>query len=281
MNIHLLSLLCAGGLCACTAVRVPAVQSPRTCENDLEVDDVFSREDVEGVFVLWDEATSCMKTTDSKMDGQGFSPKSTFKIVSALIGLETGIIKGEEHLWHWDGAPRALRDWERDLDLGGALRASCVPCFQAVVHSVGEERMSSFLRDFGYGNQDISGPIDQFWLDGPLEISPRQQVDFVRRLLSGELEVEMSNVELVWRLLEMEIGPDYTFRGKTGLGAQDGRAIGWLVGYVEYSGNRWIYATLVRGRADTDVHAEMARIIPLRKSITLTLLKRSQVLAEQ
>ena len=75
-----------------------------------------------------------------------------------------------------------------------------------------------------------------------------------------------------------ESGPSFTFRGKTGLGAQDGRAIGWLVGYAERDGHRWLYATLVRGSADADVDAEMTRLMPVRRSITRALLTRIHVL---
>lgn len=240
--------------------------------------DVFSRSGVEGVFVLRNETTGCVQTTDGALDLQMFSPMSTFKIPNALIGLETGVIEGEGHRWRWDGSPQSRRDWEQDLDLAGALKVSCVPCFQDVARRVGEERMTRYLRDFGYGNQDISGPIDLFWLNGPLRITPRGQVEFLHRMLAGELPLKRSNIELVWRLLEIESGPGFTFRGKTGLGDQDGRAVGWLVGYVERDGHRWIYATLVRGRAGADANAETSRLMPLRKSITRTLLTRAGVL---
>lgn len=278
MSLRLPALLGVVALAACTAARAPVTPRPPACPAELDADNVFSREGVEGVFVLRDEATGCVQTTHAAMADQGISPKSTFKIPSALIGLETGTIGGERHIWHWDGAPRRLHDWEQDLDLAGALRVSCVPCFQDVARRVGAERMRRYLGDFGYGNQDISGPIDQFWLDGQLRITPRGQVEFLHRMLAGELLVKRSNVELVWRLLELESGPGFTLRGKTGLGSQDGRAIGWLVGYAEREGHRWIYATLVRGRADADVDAEMARLIPVRRSITRALLARARVL---
>ena len=278
MSPRLPALLSVVTLAACSAARAPVTSRPPTCPTELDAGDVFSREGVEGVFVLRDEATGCVQTTDVAMADQGFSPKSTFKIPNALIGLETGVIEGERHVWRWDGAPRRLHDWEQDLDLAGALRVSCVPCFQDVARRVGAERMSRYLGDFGYGNQDISGPINQFWLDGQLRITPRGQVEFLHRMLSGELPVKRSNVELVWRLLEIESGPSFTFRGKTGLGAQDGRAIGWLVGYAERDGHRWLYATLVRGSANADVNAEMTRLIPVRRSITRALLARAHVL---
>lgn len=278
MGLRLLPLIGVLALAACAATRAPVAAHAPACPGTLDAGNLFSSAGIEGVFVLRDEATGCTRTTSAAMADQAFRPQSTFKIPNALIGLETGVIQGAHHIWRWDGSRRALRDWEQDLNLAGALRVSCVPCFQDVARRVGEQRMRRYLRDLGYGNQDITGPIDRFWLDGPLRITPRQQVAFIHRMLAGDLPVKRANVELVWGLLEIESGPGFTFRGKTGLGSQDERAIGWLVGYVERAGHRWSYATFVRSRAGLNVEAEMTRLMPLRKIITRALLVRAGAL---
>ena len=229
--------------------------------------------------MLRDESTGCLWTTDETLASKGFAPMSSFKIANALISLETGVIQGEGHVFRWDGSPRLMKAWEQDLDLAGALQVSCVPCFQQVARQVGRARMQRYLQSFGYGNKDISGPIERFWLTGKLRITPRGQVEFLHRMLSGKLQVERSNVKTVWRSLELESGPGVILRGKTGLGVQGGRVIGWLVGYVEREGHRWIYATLVLGRtnAPTKVKAEMKRVSPVRKPITLEMLARAGI----
>lgn len=262
-----------------SAKRRGAREAPGSrCVKRLDAGGLFRRAGVEGVFVLREEETGCVRSADEAMAARGFSPKSTFKIVNALIGLETGVIKGARHVWRWDGRPRLLKAWEKDLDLAGALKASCVPCFQDVARRVGRGRMQRYLRLFGYGNKDISGPIDRFWLTGNLRISPRGQVEIIHRMLTGRLPVKMSNVKTVWRSLEYEGGPGVTVYGKTGLGSQDGRGVGWLVGYVKRRGRRWIYATLVLGRLGAGVPSEMKRLKPLRKSLTWALLRRANVL---
>jgi hypothetical protein len=53
---------------------------------------------------------------------------------------------------------------------------------------------------------------------------------------------------------------------------------GYVVGYVEREGHRWIYVTLVRGLADADLDAETTRLRPVRRSITRALLARRHVL---
>lgn len=276
-------VLVVGGPLSCTAPAEPARKlgaPPKpACAGVFDAADAFSKEGLEGVFVVRDEVTGCSSASDPALADTPFRPQSTFKIPNALIGLETGVIEGEHQLWKWDGQPRRLKDWEQDLELGGALKVSCVPCFQDVARRIGKDRMATWLHDLRYGNEDISGPVDGFWLDGgPLRITPRGQAEFIHRLLAGELPVKPANVELVFRLLEIEKGEGYTFRGKTGLGSMDGRAIGWLVGYAERAGHRYTYATFVRGRAGADVEPEQQRLMPLRKPLTRALLARANAL---
>lgn len=253
--------------------------APRLCDAVLDGADVFAEAGVEGVFVRHNPMTTCIESTDPSFAGKAFRPQSSFKIAHAMIGLEVGAISGTDHLWRWDGSPQALSAWEQDLDLEGALTESCVPCFQDVARRIGTERMDSFLSRLRYGNAQTGGAIDTFWLTGPLRISPIQQVDFVRRSLTGELPIREAHVQAVWRMLRRDSDDSGQFHGKTGLGRQDERAIGWLVGYFEHAGQLWPYATFLRSLEGTDTNAEIGRMIPLREALTRTLFEQNNVAA--
>lgn len=279
---HSLVLGLALGACATRPDPAPGEApgaAPTPCDVPLEGHDAFERAGLEGVFVLRDDATGCTRSTDDHLADTPLRPQSTFKIPNALIGLETGVIEGAAHSWRWDGAPRALAEWQQDLDLEGALRVSCVPCFQDVARRIGRDRMDTWLRVLQYGNEDTAGPIDAFWLDGgPLRITPRGQVVFVHRMLAGAMPVRREHVALLWDRLLIERTSRGSLRGKTGLGTLDGRAIGWLVGYSEVEDRRFVYATFVRSREGADLDAERTRLMPLRKSLTRILLERAGAL---
>ena len=49
--------------------------------------------------------------------------------------------------------------------------------------------MQNFLNQFDYGNRDISGGIDRFWLGNTLRISPLEQVAFVQKMHERRLGV--------------------------------------------------------------------------------------------
>ncbi|HHK0631374.1 TPA: penicillin-binding transpeptidase domain-containing protein, partial [Pseudomonas aeruginosa] len=107
----------------------------------------FSAEAVNGVFVLCKSSSKSCATNDLARASKEYLPASTFKIPNAIIGLETGVIKNEHQVFKWDGKPRAMKQWERDLTLRGAIQVSAVPVFQQIAREVGEVRMQKYLKD--------------------------------------------------------------------------------------------------------------------------------------
>jgi len=147
----------------------------------------FAARGVRGTFVLLDPAADRYLVTDEARARKGFLPASTFKIPNALIGLEVGSITDENEMFHWDGKPKLRAEWERDHTLASGLCESVVWMFQEVARRTGKQRMREWIDRLEYGNRDIRGGIDLFWLQGNLRVSAMQQVDFLRRLAEGGL----------------------------------------------------------------------------------------------
>jgi beta-lactamase class D len=104
--------------------------------------------------------------------------------------------------------------------------------------------MQKYVDLFEYGNRDIGGGIDQFWLTGNLRIDPVQQVDFVDRLRRGVLPVSKRSQDLVRDILPVTKAGDSIIRAKTGLlGAELGKpSLGWVVGWAEKGNANTVFA---------------------------------------
>ncbi|HUF18784.1 MAG TPA: penicillin-binding transpeptidase domain-containing protein [Thermoanaerobaculia bacterium] len=223
--------------------------------------------DTEGAFVLLDPQNSRLIRHNPERARTRFIPASTFKIPNTLIALETGVASGPEFLLEWDSevAPRQPwwpASWAKGHTLRTALANSAVWYYQELARRIGPERMASYLEEFAYGNQDLSGGIDQFWLQGGLRISPEEQVDFLRRFYFQELGVSERSTQLVKEIIVLEETPQYRLSGKTGwaaLGEYSGREIGWLVGYLERGDEVYFFATNINIRTNADA-AERLRI---------------------
>jgi beta-lactamase class D len=201
----------------------------------------FEAFDASGTFVLLGGETGERIVVDPERAAAGFVPASTFKIFNSLVALEHGIV-GVDDTIEWDGVERSIAGWNQDQRMREAFQRSTVWFYQELARRVGEERMGAALVREGYGNADLGGGIDRFWLTGGLRISAHEQVEFLRRLRGRRLGFSPEVVAQVEELMVLERCPGHTFAGKTGWERPDGADLGWLVGWVERNAAVHFYA---------------------------------------
>jgi beta-lactamase class D len=195
----------------------------------------------DGTFVLFDAQTGRTVGYNRERARIRFLPASTYKVPNTLIALETGVAGGPGFELAWDSGlappqPWWPAAWARDHTLRTALQNSVVWYYQELARRIGAERMQAYLSRFKYGNQDISGGIDRFWLTGGLRVSAEEQVEFLKRFYFNQLQLSERVVRVAKELLVMEETPSYRLSGKTGwagLGDPSADQVGWLIGYVE------------------------------------------------
>jgi len=201
----------------------------------------FDAYSAEGTFVLRNGATSEQVIHDEARADTRFIPASTFKILNSLIALELGVITLDDTV-EWDGIARGNPTWDQSQSMRDAFQRSTVWFYQALARRIGAARMGAALAREQYGNQDIGGGIDRFWLDGQLRISALEQVDLLERLHDRELGFSLPVMQQVEDLLLMERCADYVLRGKTGWAESGGNQLGWLVGWVERGDDTYYFA---------------------------------------
>jgi beta-lactamase class D len=239
---HALGLLAAASL---LPSRGFADVAPQRTEIREDLARHFTDEDTVGTFVGYKVDDYLVIASDKNRSGEAVLPASTFKIPNSLIALETGVVGDpDKDIFKWDGVVRSIEAWNRDHTLRSAIAASAVPVYQEIARRIGTERMQKYVDLFDYGNRDIGGGIDQFWLTGNLRIDPVQQVDFVDRLRRGVLPVSKRGQDLVRDILPVTKAGDSIIRAKSGLlGAEIGKpSLGWLVGWAEKGSEPTVFA---------------------------------------
>ena len=133
--------------------------------------------------------------------------------------------------------------------------------------------MQQFIDEVAYGNRDISGAIDLFWLNGGLRISPREQVDFLVRLYRQELPFSSRTMGIVKEIMLAERTEEYSLRAKTGWAVlAENRNVGWWVGWVETSESVYVFATALEATAPGPSFG------PAREALKRTVLSQLGVL---
>ncbi len=193
----------------------------------------FQQAGVKGSFVLYNFKKNQYLVYNPKRVNTTFLPASTFKIFNSLVALETGIVKDENQVIKWDGVKREIPEWNQDQTMRSAIKYSAVWFYQELARRIGEKRMQNYINLANYGNRNISGGIDKFWLQGELRITPKQQIDFLVKLYYNQLPFSKRSTNLVKEILINEKSNNYVLRGKTGIVSAITPKIGWYVGYIE------------------------------------------------
>jgi beta-lactamase class D len=232
----------------------------------------FSERAVIGTALIYDEQANRYHVFDRGRAQTPFLPASTFKIFNAMVALDTGAVKDEYEVIRWDGVKRQFEGWNRDHSLASAMRFSAVWFYQEMARRAGAQRMQEWIDKVGYGNRDIGGGIERFWLNGgKLRISAVQQIDFLQRLAHGSLPFSARAQESARRITIVEAAPDYVEHGKTGWDSKTESTpaidLGWYVGWIERAGRRWFFAINIDMQNNDDTskrqaiaHALLARV---------------------
>ncbi len=220
--------------------------SPPAAAGDARLAPFFA--DREGTFVVREAGRPETVRWNPARAARRFTPASTFKIPSAAIALETGVADGPDFRLEWDPVRDPRRPdwpeaWASAQTLQTAFRESCVWYFQELARRVGRERMSEWVRRFSYGNGEVTGPIDRFWLGGSLTISADEEVSFLERLRAGTAGLSPRTTAVVREIALLEAAESWSLYGKTGtMPLPSGLQLGWLVGWLESGGRTWAFS---------------------------------------
>jgi beta-lactamase class D len=211
--------------------------SPNNVEKRDDLAKYFSENNARGCFALLSNSTGNITVYNlERYRDSAYLPASTFKIVNALIGLQTGVIENDSMVIRWDGVQRSVSEWNRDLSMYDAFRVSAVPYFQEVARRIGRDTMQAWLDTLAYGSKKITTKVDSFWLDNSLKITPDEQLGLVKKLYFYQLPFHRMNMEVVKKAMLFEDKPEYKLSYKTGWSGWDPKAqkhIGWVVGWIE------------------------------------------------
>jgi bla regulator protein BlaR1 len=218
-------------------------KSNRTVDEDLS--HYFAGYD--GSFVLYDMKANQYHIYNENQSKLRVSPDSTYKIYSALFGLESNAIKSENSTMNWNGIHYPYESWNRDQNLSTAMKNSVTWYFQDLDKRTRQDRLQAYLNQIGYGNRNLSEGITQYWIESSLKISPIEQVQLLKAFYTNQFGFKAKNIQTVKDAIKLEEKDGTLLSGKTGTGRVNNKNInGWFTGYVETKDNTYFFATNIQ-----------------------------------
>lgn len=243
--------------------------SPNNVKEDKSLQQIFDENNVKGTFGLFDNSKGDFIIYSlSRYKDSAYLPASTFKIVNALVGLQTGAIVNEKMVIKWSGITYSNPDWNKDLTMEEAFKVSAVPYFQEVAKRIGKDTMKIWLDTLGYGSKKITTTIDSFWLDNSLKITADEQLGLIKKLYFDQLPFNKTTQEIVKNIMIQEKNANYTLAYKTGLGfKENGQALAWVVGWIEENKHPYFFVLNFDSNSTEN-------IVTIRKNILMNILKK-------
>jgi beta-lactamase class D len=166
--------------------------------------------------------------------------------VNALVGIETGRIVDDKMILSVDSAG--------PLRMDSAFKQTSTPYFMEVARRIGKDTMQHFLDSLQYGTKNMGSAVDSFWYNNKLVITPDEQLGLVKKLYFGQLPFQKRSQEMVKMLMLQTANTNYKLSYKTGFGyKQNGKAVGWIVGWIEENKHPYFFVLQTEGAANTDI----------------------------
>ncbi|WP_229262053.1 class D beta-lactamase [Duganella guangzhouensis] len=209
---------------------------------------------------LMDAATGQRLRYDGQCEERA-TPASTFNIVVALMGYDSGILVDEHTplLPYKASYASWNKEWQTDTDPSSWIINSTVWYAQQVTTQLGQQRFQRYIDSFGYGNRDVSGDagehngLTQSWIGSSLQISPAEQLAFLRKIVTRQLPISDQAYAMTTRILHPQtLANGWTIYGKTGTAApaqvngrdDENRQYGWYVGWATKGTRTIVFARM-------------------------------------
>jgi len=190
------------------------------------------------------------------------TPASTFKLAISLMAFDSGVLD-DSHRPKWPyktGYPDWAGDaWKGDIDPADWMKRSVFWYSQQIVKKLGQARLQNYVTSFKYGNQDVSAVEVQHpgnkgvWVRSSLQISPVEQVAFLRSMVNRQLPVSAHSYQMTEEITQQDDLNGWKIYGKTGTGSpgQDNRyradqAYGWYVGWARKGTQALVFTRLIQ-----------------------------------
>lgn len=184
-------------------------------------------------FILRDNNHEAIHYYNKERCLQRFTPASTFKIFNSLVALDIPKVPDEQFIIPWDSIDRGIPAWNKDMNMRDAFKASNLGYYQAIARRIGYDYMQHYIDTANYGNRNIAGAIDSFWINDTLQISADEQVGLVKRMYFNQLPFAERTQRIVRSMMLQEKTDNYRLYYKTGWDITNDKNLLWIVGYIE------------------------------------------------
>lgn len=214
---------------------------------DNEIKVYFDENKSEGCFTMLNNSDGEITVYNMELDTARYAPGATFSMLNSLIALQSGAVTDEHMLVQWDSTLRSPNACNTNMNIKEAFGFDCKFFDQAIAKKIGKKSYQYWIDSVAYGNKNINGPVDSFWFNHQLKVSPDEQLGLLKKLYFGQLPFRKSVQESVVNMMLKEDNSAYKLYYKVAsVAAKNNLSIGWVTGWVEENRHVYFFVSLIK-----------------------------------
>lgn len=221
--------------------------TPTNAKIDNSLKKYFDSAGVEGSFAFLNNQLGDITVYNMKMDTQRVSPGGTFKIAEVLIGVETARITDENTVLDQSGDSSI-----KNVTLKQAFDSNNHDFFRALAQKIGPDTLQVWMDSLKYGNMKTT-PLDSFWINGTLKISPDEQLGLIYKIYFDQLHFQKYAQDVVRQLMLKEDNTLYKLSYTTADAMNGDVPMAWLCGWIEENRHVYFFVTLLKSKEKKDL----------------------------
>lgn len=247
------AVLFIGALCACSVNNI---------REDDSLSKYFEHLHEKGTFAMFDNGTGEFTIYDvGRYRDSVYLPASTFNIVTAMIGIETGLVKDSNAV---------ISEGDSSVKMHDAFQASDNSWFGELAKRIGKDTMQRWLDTLGYGRRYnkplVKDNLETFWLDNSMKVTADEQLGLVKKLYFGQLPFQPRSQRIVKNMMKREDNSNYKLSYITGSGsANNGHPIGWIIGFIEENRHPYFFVFQTESAVTGSWKIDLERVDTLKE----------------
>lgn len=215
---------------------------------DLNLDSIFGEN--KGTFVLYNLHGDNYQIYNYDRAKTEYSIHSTSKIFWTIVGLEEGLVNDKETVT-WDSIKYPKTEyWPEEFSnnqtVETALRYSVNWYYLELLKKMTPEMVDKYLDKLDYKSGFHVEKVHYFGLTFNIEKSALDQIAFLKRLYSNELNLTDNTTRIIKSGLKVKDNDSCKLYVRTGMGpVKSDTGIAWYIGFVERDKNTFFFAANV------------------------------------
>lgn len=206
--------------------------------NKIDIKEIYKKNDLNGAIYIAKEMNIVNTYNEKKLE-KHLHPGSCFALLTVIESLQKEIL--------------TFNNEEEKTNYTKLVTEDYAQFYKNLVNEINYADWVEIVKEKQYGNANVSGGPKNFWQNGGLLLSAKEQLDFLQRLTMYQLSYSKENVQTTIQLFSQKFG-NYNAVIIKGISAEETNNTYTLLGFIPEKNIYFVSTIDNKGKLDYELH---------------------------